>query len=401
MNRTMLLAALAAATLLPTPVLAQEAGAKPGFEVYGFAQADLIQDFKRVRPDWNATLRPSRIPTTDGQYGSDGETVFSVRQSRLGVKASLPVAGDLLKTRFEFDFFGTGSGDRPDAGGQNGVRLRHAYGEWGPVLAGLTHSLFMDADLWPNIIDYWGPAGMSFYRNVQVRYTRVMGAHTVALALERPATDLDAGVVRANPAYADVAPASKLPDLTAQYRLTGGWGYLQVAGILRWLGYDTPGATGGDPKDNTLGYGLDVSSVFKAGSMATVRLSLIGGKGISYYMNDGGTDLAFGGTVAAPTAEAVPLLGVFAYVDLAWSERWTSSVGYSATMVDNTTLQAGDAFKTGQYASVNLLASPAPALLFGPELLWGSREDKGGASGTDVRLQVSLKYSFSSANAWK
>jgi hypothetical protein len=401
MTRTILLAALAAATLLPAPVLPQEAVAKPSFEVYGFAQADLIQDFKRVRPDWNATLRPSRIPTADGQYGSDGETVFSVRQSRLGLKASLPVAGNLLKTRLEFDFFGSSGSDRPDAGGQNGVRLRHAYGEWGPVLAGLTHSLFMDADLWPNIIDYWGPAGMSFYRNVQVRYTRVMGAHTVALALERPATDLDPGLVTAAPGYGNVTAVSKAPDLTGQYRLAGGWGYLQVAGILRYLGYDSPGAPGGDPKDNAVGYGLDVSTVVKGGSMATLRLSVLGGKGISYYLNDGGTDLAFGGTLASPTAEAVPLLGVFAYVDLAWNDRLTSSIGYSSTMVDNTSLQEPTAFKTGQYASVNLLASPAPAVLFGPELLWGKRTDRNGASGSDVRLQFSLKYSFSSKDAWK
>jgi len=231
MRKLFLLAAAAALTLFPTPGRAQEAAAKPTFEVYGFAQADLIQDFQRVRPDWNATLRPSRIPTVDGQYGSDGETVFSVRQSRLGVKASLPVAGDLLKTRLEFDFFGSSGSDRPDAGGQNGVRLRHAYGEWGPVLAGLTHSLFMDADLWPNIIDYWGPAGMSFYRNVQVRYTRVMGEHTIAVALERPATDLDPGTVGGNP-----TGVSKLPDVTGQYRVTGGWCYHKVAGLLRWLG---------------------------------------------------------------------------------------------------------------------------------------------------------------------
>ena len=70
-------------------------------------------------------------------------------------------------------------------------------------------------------------------------------------------------------------------------------------------------------------------------------------------------------------------------------------------MVDNTSLQAGDAFKTGQYASANLLASPAPNILFGPELLWGRRSDKDGASGTDLRLQVSLKYTFSSKDTWK
>jgi len=401
MNQTILLAALAAATLLPTQGLAEEAAAKPSFEVYGFAQADLIQDFNRVRPDWNATLRPSRIPTTDGQYGSDGETIFSVRQSRLGVTASLPVGGDLLRTRLEVDFFGSSGGDRPDAGGQNGVRMRHAYGEWGPVLAGLTHSLFMDADLWPNVIDYWGPAGMSFYRNVQVRYTRVMGAHTVAVALERPATDLDAGGVVDNPAYADVTAVSKAPDLTAQYRLAAGWGHLQVAGILRWLGFDSPGNPGGNPRGGTLGYGLDASTVLQVGSKATLRLSVLGGKGISFYLDDGGNDLAFGGTLANPAPEAVPLLGLMAYLDVAWSERWSSSAGYSSTMDRNTSLQAATAFKTGQYASVNLLAVVASNLLLGPELLWGKRTDKDGASGTDTRLQFSVKYSFSSRDAWK
>src|SRR3954454_15042551 len=35
-------------------------------ELYGFVQTDAIQDFDRVHPDWDATLRPSRIPTIDG-----------------------------------------------------------------------------------------------------------------------------------------------------------------------------------------------------------------------------------------------------------------------------------------------------------------------------------------------
>jgi hypothetical protein len=402
MRRLILLAALAALVVTPRRAPAQEAQAKPTFEVYGFAEADLIQDFNRVRPDWNATLRPSRIPTIDGLYGSNGETIFSARQSRLGVKASVPFAGDVLKTKFEFDFFGSSDTDRPDAGGQNGVRFRQAYGEWGPWLAGLTHSLFMDADLWPNIIDYWGPAGMAFYRNVQLRYTWTRGDSTIAVALERPITDLDPGTVVVNPAYNVVAGVAKLPDVTAQYRLNGGWGWLQVAGIVRWLGYDSPGNTGGDPKGNTLGFGADVSSVFKAGPKASIRLSAIGGKGISYYMNDcGGPDLAFGGTTADPTPEAVPTYGLFAYVDYTWNEKWTSSAGYSGSYVQPTALQGGGAFKSGHYASINVLTTPMPAWLLGPELLWGKRIDKDGASGTDLRVQFTMKWSFSSKDAWK
>jgi hypothetical protein len=37
----------------------------------------------------------------------------------------------------------------------------------------------------------------------------------------------------------------------------------------------------------------------------------------------------------------------------------------------------------------------------GPEFLWGMRTDKGGASGTDTRLQISVKYAFTSLDFWK
>src|SRR5689334_6959555 len=55
-------------------------------DLYGFVETDAIHDFKRVNPDWDATLRPSRIPTEKGQFGGNGQSIFSVRQSRLGAK---------------------------------------------------------------------------------------------------------------------------------------------------------------------------------------------------------------------------------------------------------------------------------------------------------------------------
>ncbi|HTP29046.1 MAG TPA: hypothetical protein VMK12_25720, partial [Anaeromyxobacteraceae bacterium] len=131
MDWTVTLAVLASIALTSFPAQAQEAERKPSFEIYGFAQVDYIQDFDRMPPDWNATLRPTRIPTEPGLYGSNGEAIFSARQSRLGVRSSLPAGDYDLKARIEFDFFGRGSGT-PDAGGQNTIRLRQAYGEWGP-----------------------------------------------------------------------------------------------------------------------------------------------------------------------------------------------------------------------------------------------------------------------------
>jgi sulfur carrier protein ThiS len=386
-----------------SPVPPAEAVRKPTFEVYGFAQVDFIEDFKRVRPDWNATLRPTRIPTAPGLHGENGEAILSARQSRLGVRGSFPAGAYDLFGRIEFDFFGLGEG-RPDAGGQNTIRLRQAYGAWGPLLGGLTASLFMDDDFWPTIIDYWGPAGMVFYRNVQIRYTPFTGEHTFAVALERPATDLDpVNGPTWNPGEGTtrLAPRSLLPDLTAQYRLTGEWGYLQLAGILRWLGYDTPGfAT--QVSGSAVGWGLHASSQVRLlPDRLKLLVAIVGGYGISYYMNDATPDLAFGGTVGSPRGEAVPMLGITAYLDVYWSKLFCSSIGYSTSIMFNTALQGAGSFKSGQYASVNFLVTPVRNLMAGPELLWGERIDKGGAYGTDIRLQISVKYSFTSLDFWK
>ena len=44
----------------------------------------------------------------------------------------------------------------------------------------------------------------------------------------------------------------------------------------------------------------------------------------------------------------------------------------------------------------NLLYTPAKQIMTGIEALWGERQDNNGDTGSDVRIQVSVKYSFSS-----
>ena len=72
-------------------------------------------------------------------------------------------------------------------------------------------------------------------------------------------------------------------------------------------------------------------------------LQVVYGEGIASYMNDGGMDLAPQLDSPAPdvrvSAEVVPLTGVVAYYDHYWSDRWSSSIGYSYTEVDNTNFQ--------------------------------------------------------------
>lgn len=389
MQKTSLLLSTATALLLPP--LINTAQADTSFELYGFAQFDYIQDFNRVNPDWEASLRPSRIPTEDGEFGGDGQAIFSVRQSRFGVRSEKMVGGKNLKVNFEFDLYGVG-----DDAGQTTMRLRHFYGEWGQLLAGQTYSLFMDIDMFPNVIDYWGPSGMVFLRNPQVRWTFLSGDNNLAIALENPSNDIDTGEY--DRIYPDntVQGDQELPDASAQWRMNQPWGHLQLGGILRKVGYESTSSPDGDPSGSEIGWGLNASSNMNVAT-GTIRASVVYGEGIASYMNDGGVDMAPDDFSSDP-GEVVPLLGIVAYYDHRWNDQYSSAIGYSFTEVDNLDGQTGDAFEKGEYASVNLLYAPDQNLLFGSELLWGKRTDNDGDSGTDTRLQFTVKYSFSTGN---
>jgi len=400
MNKLARVLALALALLggtMMTNVHAAEPEEGPNVVVYGFVQTDAIYDFNVVDPSWNATLRPSKIPvnctgaTPDPGCGmKNGNTIFSVRQTRLGVKSALKTELGELNTRFEFDLYGVGA----DAG-QTTIRLRHAYGELGAFLIGQTNSLFMDGDVYPNVIDYWGPNGMIFFRNLQVRWTpwRQDGMK-VAVALEGPGTAIDAGNVN-NPA--GWTSWNHYPDITGQFRIDKPWGHLQVAGIGRWLGFQNPNNNGvnGTPTKNSghvIGGGGNLSGTLNTIGRDQLLAQVAYGVGIANYMNDCCTDVAPNNSLT--DGQPVPLLGWLFYYDHYWSDRFSSSAGFSMTYQKTTGGQAPTAFQMGRYASGNLLWYPAKNIMAGAELLWGDHENKDGNSNHDTRVQFSAKYSY-------
>jgi hypothetical protein len=391
---------LSLAVVLGTGMRPVVAADDKSFEIYGFAMVDWIQDSKRVDPNWQDAFRPSRIAAPEGEFGANGQSSISVKQSRFGVKGTLPTGDGTppVNFKFEFDMFGTGI----DAG-QTTIRLRHFYGEWGQLLAGQTHSLFMDIDVFPNVIDYWGPPGMAFYRLPQVRWTALRTANdSFAVAIERPGNDIDSGNIRLVEGYENAAVRGDqtVPDLTGQYRHDDVWGHFQIAGMLRRVGYEY--SLAGEPfqKGSQTGWGVDVTAAIKTIGKDQLLLSVLHGDGIATYMNDGGMDLA---PTALPSVapgppsiagEAVPLTGVMAYYDHYWNSMFSSSIGYSFTQVDNTNFQTPTTFHKGEYASVNLLAYPANRVMVGVELMWGKNHNNDGTTGDDLRFQFSAKYNF-------
>ena len=379
-----------------TSALAQEEK-KKAMEIYGFIMMDAGYNFNQIHPDWFDVVRPTKLPSYKNEYGTDGNTYFSVRQTRLGFKNYFETPLGELKTQFEFEMFGTGV----DAG-QTTIRLRHAYAELGKFGVGQYWSPFMDIDVFPNTVEYWGPTGMAFFRNVQFRYMPIQGDSRLTFALERPGASADQGVYSGRVELNDVKPRFQYPDLSAEYRHAGNFGYVEIAGIVRSIKWEDLGQDQYDLSGDALGWGVNLSTNLNLGKnkKTVFRGAVVYGEGIQNYMNDAPVDIGIqknpGNIVTPVKGVALPLLGVTAFIDHSWNEKFSTAIGYSMIDIDNSDGQAASSFQKANYAAVNLMYYPVKNAMCGVELQYGDRSNFADGWETDIlKLQFSFKYNFS------
>lgn len=314
-----------------------------------------------------------------------------VRQSRPGVRTTTPTSLGDLNTIFEFELFGVGV----DAG-QTTFRLRDAWGEVGHFGAGQTSSPFMDGSTFPNTIEFWGPNGMVYFKNVQFRHMALRGDDEIVFALERPGASGDAGIFARR---IELQNVQGLPDLSGHYRATRGWGHVQVAGILRVIRWDDLLEDQFDFSGLATGWGINLTSNVKFGA-DTVHLGAVYGEGVENYMNDAPIDVGaapdIGNRRTPVRGQALPILGLMAFYDRTWNDKSTSSGGYSRLDIDTSSGQLPSDFKIGQYAAGNVLYTAVPNVMVGSELQWGRGDNNtDGFSSHDYRIQFSFKYNFS------
>ena len=315
--------------------------------MYGFTMLDSGYDFGQVNPNWYDVVRPTQLPSYHNEYAPSGNVYASVRQSRFGVKTSTPTRFGDLNTIFEFELFGTGA----DAG-QTTFRLRHPYGELGQFGAGQTWSPFMDIDVFPNTLEYWGPNGMVFFRNIQARWMPIRSERgSVTIALERPGASGDQGIYADRIELSNIQPRFNFPDLSGNGRIVRHWGYLQVAAIVRKIGWADTSSNKTNLGGSVVGWGINLTSNLKLSKTNVAKLAFAYGHGIENYMNDAPVDV---GVATNPPNSPVPLkgvalpvLGVVSFLDHTWTERFTSSVGYSLVNIQNSNAQTTVGFSPG------------------------------------------------------
>lgn len=367
------------------------------FSAYGFAQLDAGYNFGQIDPDWYDTMRPTKLAASKNEFAPNGTVFFSVRQTRFGVKTSTPTKFGDLKTIFEFELFGTGV----DAG-QTTFRLRHAWGELGQFGGGQTWSLFMDPDVFPNSLEYWGPNGMVFFRNIQFRWMPIKkGDSHLWIDVERPGASADGGTYSDRIELSNVRPKFDLPDFAIQGHFARGWGYVQIASIFRKISWQQLGpTTNPNPNGTLLGWGINGSSNLKLGKHDVLKLQAVYGDGIENYMNDAPADVALENDLANRArpvkAVALPVLGTVTFLDHTWNDKFQSTIGYSFVNIDNANGQNLNDFHQGDYALTNLTYYPVKNVMFGGEFQYGRRVNfSDGFNVNDYKLQFSAKFSYS------
>jgi hypothetical protein len=381
-------------------------------EIKGFIMLDAGYDFGKIDPDWFDSMRPTKILDTQGnEFKPQGNYFMGVRQTALGIRNYFDTGIGLLKTFIEFDLVGSGK----DVG-TTAFHLRHAFAELGRFGVGQTNSLFSDVEVYPNMIEFMGPNAMSAFRNIQIRYVPILiNGHRFAVALERPGATADQGQYGDEFIYAsvleDVNFRFTLPDFSTEYRYSDSWGYVELAGILRSIKWEDNNTDQFNLSGSAIGWGLSLSTRLKLANTIIYHGAFTTGAGIQNYMNDADTDIGikrqYDNTLTPITGVAIPLVGIVSYFDIYWNRKFSSTIGYSILNNKTTEAQLSTAYKTGQYASMNLLYSPAKNCIMGPELQWGMRQNNDfggdpyfnlpaakGNSGTDFKLQFSFRYSF-------
>jgi hypothetical protein len=381
--------------LLPVFSLGQEN--KNSFEVYGYILTDAGYNFNTIDPDWFDVMRPTKLPKNKNEFAPPGNYFISVRQTRFGVRSSTQTKLGELKTQFDFDFFGFGK----DVG-QTTIHLVNGFGQLGKFIAGQTPSTFMDTEVFPVTLDYWGPSSRIFFLNIQFRYIPVYTQkERWAIALERPGATADGTDYSHSVDIRHVKPRLPLPNLATHYRHEWKWGYTQIAAIVKYLQWkDIADTSVYDLSGSDLGWGFNLSTVINAAKCLKFKLQGEYGEGFENYIADPSPDVALetnsGNAMAPVKGKALPVWGFFSFAEVEWAQKLKSSLGYSLLTINNSDLQSPDAFRKGQYALINLRYYPVDNMMIGIEYQYGRRDNfSDGFFSTANKIQCSFKFNFS------
>lgn len=338
----------------------------------------------------------------EGVQNPDARSGFSVtaNQTRVNLEVREQTTHGSLRAFIEGDFEGSG----------DAFRLRHAFGQYGQLLAGKTWSTFANLEAQPEGVDFEGINGAVIIRQSQLRFFPELGRDlSLVMALEDPRTDIVNGT--GDQGFWDLAISlDRLPLASL-----GSWNYKvgviarELTGTYTSADPDVP-ATGPEelPVDDAIGWGITTSgrkAFSRLGDNDFLLWQVTYGEGIGHYLNDLNT-IGGGDAVFDPQGQLQPLPVFAGYLSFQhkwaktsrWVRNWPgllrSNVTVSWVDIDTFDFQDGGDYAQTLRFSINALYFPTQNVRMGVEYLWGQRENKDGSKGSANQVQFSMRYNF-------
>ncbi|MEE4174521.1 MAG: DcaP family trimeric outer membrane transporter [Xanthomonadales bacterium] len=369
-------------------------GTTAAMRIAGFVNLGLVTSLDPVQITDRfivGSIPPSGVIVEGAQSGTD----ITASQSRLNFEVREQTTHGEVRAFLEGDF----------EENNETFRLRHAFGQYGFLLAGKTWSTFTNPNSLPEEVDFEGVNGMVIVRQPQIRLSPQFGeGQNLVVSVEEPRTD----VVNGSGSKGNWDLVASVDRLSLGDLL--GWDY-QVSFVLRDLqGQLTQeGMASGDvSQSSATGWGITTSgrrTLERIGNDDFLLWQLTYGKGIGRYINDlatiGGGDAVFD---PEGNLRALPLFAGFVsyrhnYDGLPkfmsqWPGIMRSNLTLSWINVDTYDFQEGGDYDYTLRASGNLLYFPTQNVRIGAELLWGMRKNQDGSDGDAVQVQLSARYNF-------
>lgn len=343
---------------------------KAGAEVtlYGNIRADLLYQSEGGSAD-RLYNQINSVPLKGHNESSD-QLKSTLAATRLGL--DFKTADKDISGKIEVDFLGA----------NDGLRIRHAYFNYGQWLIGQTWSNFAVPDYMPETIDALGYVGGAVKRDAQIRYTHKFNAETQLVTALEDSKDALSNMripvlsTRLNQSFADRAGALSLRGMVSEKRTVA---------------------------DNELAWGIGLGAKYDISAKTTLKADYYHVKGDSSLVS--WTNQGF----AIDANKNIMALNQFDSITVGvtqqFNSQWRGTLGYGYMKADENQdyirylSDPTKANKTLWQAWANVFYSPKKPLSFGLEYVYGERKafvaaPNGQDTGEDNRFNAVAMYNF-------
>lgn len=279
-------------------------------------------------------------------------------------------------------------------GGDNVLRLREAYVSMLGFTIGQTATTFVDLLAAPRTIDFQGPNGYTYHRNLMVRWSPYISENfDFAIALEKM------NVSGTSNGQSHIG-SQRLPDIPAyiQFNWDDRRSHVRLSGLLRLMNYVD------DVHESTItkvGWAAQVSTNIALGDYVNIFANATYGEGYQSYIQDlygRGQDLVYHTGGKAGKMMTLPALSWLAGLQVNFNPQWQMNLTYSQVNVwqqyGYNQTQPGDQYRFGRYIVGNLFYDITPAITVGAEYLFGSKKNAGTGWHNANRASMMVQFSF-------